>query len=70
MNKHRIEATTLGDLLLKAADRYPDNDAIVFPERRYSYAELVEASYRRARSLITLGIALKSGLPWRSKIQI
>ena len=50
---HRIECTTLGDLLLKAADRWPDRDAIVFPEIRYSYAKLAH----RARALIAMGIA-------------
>lgn len=56
MGEHRIEATTLGDLLLRAADRWPDNDAVVFPEARATFAQLVERSYARARSLIALGV--------------
>ena len=56
MNRHRIEATTFGDLLLKAADRWPDNDAIVFPESRRTYREAVATAYEIARSLIALGV--------------
>lgn len=56
MNRHRIEATTFGDLLLKAADRWPDNDAIVFPESRRTYREAVAKAYEIARSLIALGV--------------
>ncbi len=51
-----INVTTLGDLLLKAADRYPDDDAIVFPEFRQTYAELAEIAFRRARGLQALGV--------------
>jgi acyl-CoA synthetase (AMP-forming)/AMP-acid ligase II len=51
-----IGATTLGDLLLRAANEYPDTDAIVFPERRQTYAELVERAYQRARGLQALGV--------------
>jgi acyl-CoA synthetase (AMP-forming)/AMP-acid ligase II len=51
-----IGATTLGDLLLRAANEYPESDAIVFPERRQTYAELVERAYQRARGLQALGV--------------
>ena len=51
-----IGATTLGDLLLRAADNHPDSDAIVFPECRQSYAELAERAYQRARGLQGLGV--------------
>jgi len=51
-----IGATTLGDLLLRAANEYPDTDAIVFPDRRQTYAELVERAYQRARGLQALGV--------------
>ena len=53
---HRIEATTLGDLLLRAADRWPDNDAIIFPDSRVTYAELEDRAWQRARSLMALGV--------------
>jgi acyl-CoA synthetase (AMP-forming)/AMP-acid ligase II len=52
----RINVTTMGDLLLTAADRDPDKLALVFPETRYTYAELAARAIRRARSLIALGV--------------
>ncbi len=56
MPSHRIQAMPLGDLLLRAVDKWPDNDAITFPDRRLTYAELAENAWTRARSLRTLGI--------------
>lgn len=50
-------AMTLGDLLVRAADRDPDHDALVFPDVRYSFAELLERATERARSLVALGVA-------------
>ena len=47
---------TLSDLLLGAADRYGDRDALVFPDTRLTYAELAEAAREHARSLVALGI--------------
>jgi acyl-CoA synthetase (AMP-forming)/AMP-acid ligase II len=52
----RINVTTMGDLLLTAADRDPDKLALVFPDTRYTYAELAARAIRRARSLIALGV--------------
>ena len=52
----RINVTTMGDLLLSAADRHPDKLALVFPESRYTYAELAARAMRRARSLQALGV--------------
>ena len=52
----RISVTTMGDLLLTAADRDPDKAALVFPERSYSYAQLAAQAMRRARSLQALGV--------------
>jgi len=52
----RIQATTLGDLLLIAADRYPDTAAVVLPDKRLSYAELADRAMHRARALRALGI--------------
>jgi acyl-CoA synthetase (AMP-forming)/AMP-acid ligase II len=56
MSSHRIEVTTLGDLLLKAADRYPGHDAIIFPDARLTYSELRANAYARARSLLAMGL--------------
>jgi len=52
----RISVTTMGDLLLTAADRDPDKLALVFPETRYTYGELAARALRRARSLQALGV--------------
>lgn len=51
-----IEATTIGDLLLRAAERSPHTDAVVFPEQRATYAELVEGAWRVARGLHGVGV--------------
>jgi len=52
----RISVTTMGDLLLTAADRDPDKLALVFPDRRFTYAELASRALARARSLQALGV--------------
>jgi fatty-acyl-CoA synthase/long-chain acyl-CoA synthetase len=52
----RIAVTTIGDLLLSAADRYPDTLALVFPDSQYTYRELAERALSRARSLRALGV--------------
>jgi fatty-acyl-CoA synthase/long-chain acyl-CoA synthetase len=52
----RIQVTTIGDLLLSAADRYPDTLALVFPETQITYAELARRALRRARSLQAIGV--------------
>ena len=52
----RISVTTMGDLLLTAADRYPDTLALVFPDAQFTYRELADLALRRARSLQALGV--------------
>jgi fatty-acyl-CoA synthase len=52
----RISVTTIGDLLLSAADRHPDTLALVFPDQRFTYAELAARALSRARSLRALGV--------------
>ena len=56
LSKVRIQATTLGDLLLTAADQYPETDVVVLPDKRITYAELVERAMHRARGLRALGV--------------
>ncbi len=51
-----IRVTTLGDLLLMAADERPDGDAVVFPDRRQSFAELAARARARAAGLRALGV--------------
>lgn len=52
----RLQATTLGDLLLMAVDDHPDRTAIILPDQRSSYAEIRDAALRRALSLQALGV--------------
>lgn len=47
---------TVGDLLVWAAERHPDRDAVVFPHARLSFAQLLRAAERVARGLIGLGV--------------
>ncbi|MXW26619.1 MAG: AMP-binding protein, partial [Dehalococcoidia bacterium] len=50
------EVVPFGDLPVRAAARYPDADAVIFPDRRHTYASLNEAAVRAARSLAGLGL--------------
>jgi acyl-CoA synthetase (AMP-forming)/AMP-acid ligase II len=52
----RISVTTMGDLLLTAADRFPDTLALVFPDSEHSYAKLAARALSRARSLQAMGV--------------
>ncbi len=52
----RIECTTFGDLLLKAWDRSPSKEALVFPEGRKTYDQVVRSVFDKARGLIGLGV--------------
>jgi acyl-CoA synthetase (AMP-forming)/AMP-acid ligase II len=56
MESRLIEVTTLGDLLLHAAHKWPDNEALVFPQERLSYAKLAERVLDRSRALQSIGI--------------
>lgn len=51
-----IEATTIGDLLIRAAERWPDADALVLPASRHAFGDLAQRSVGRARALIALGV--------------
>jgi fatty-acyl-CoA synthase len=50
------EASPLADLLVRGARLVPDRDAIVFPEHRLTYAELLRRSTLVARGLLGLGV--------------
>ncbi len=56
MSSHLIKVTTLGDLLLRAADKWPDAEALVFPSERLTYARLAERAQERARALMGMGV--------------
>ncbi|QEC50511.1 AMP-binding protein [Baekduia soli] len=49
-------ATTMGDLLMRSAERRPDHDALVFPGTRFTYAQVRERALSQARSLAALGV--------------
>jgi fatty-acyl-CoA synthase len=54
------EVVRFGDLLLRAAERDPDHEAVVFPDRRVTYRELEQRAFSVARSLLALGIGPQS----------
>jgi len=56
LDSARVQTTSLGDLLLTAADREPGRMAVILPYRRLSYADLREQAVTRALSLQVLGI--------------
>ncbi len=56
MNQHLIEMTTLGDLILHAAEKWPDNEVLIFPDKRLTYAQLAERAQHKARSLQGMGV--------------
>lgn len=51
-----FEVSTVGDLLVRGASLYPSRDAIVFPEERRTYTELMENATSIARGLLALGV--------------
>jgi fatty-acyl-CoA synthase/long-chain acyl-CoA synthetase len=50
------EVSAVGDLLVRTATREPARDAIVLPEGRRSFAELLAAARHTARGLWSLGV--------------
>lgn len=52
----RIDVTTLGDLLLKAYDQFPDKSALIFPDSNWTYSELVAHAMLTARGLQAIGV--------------
>jgi acyl-CoA synthetase (AMP-forming)/AMP-acid ligase II len=50
------EVSTIGDLLVRATGLHPQRDAIVFPDSRTTYAQLLEAAVEVGRGLMALGV--------------
>ena len=50
------EVLPLGDLLIRSAALYPHRDAIVFPDSRYTFTDLLERATRVARGLVAVGV--------------
>lgn len=51
-----IEATTVGDLLLDAARRWPNNELLVLGEQRITYSQMAECALEKACSLQGMGV--------------
>ena len=54
------DTVRFADLLLRAAERDPDHEAVVFPGARVTYGELEQRAFAVARSLLALGIEPQS----------
>src|SRR5262249_35157531 len=50
------EVSTLADVLLRAADSYPERDALILPNQCATYSALRDGAIRTARSLVALGV--------------
>lgn len=50
------EVSTLGDLLLRGAERYPTRNALVLPDERTSYGVLLDRARTVAKALIAKGV--------------
>jgi len=50
------EAITMGDLMLRAMERFPERDAIVYPDERLNWTELAGRASHLARGLIGMGV--------------
>lgn len=51
-----VEVLPFGDLVVRGAALWPERDAVVFPEERLTYAQLLDGAERAARSLLGLGV--------------
>jgi acyl-CoA synthetase (AMP-forming)/AMP-acid ligase II len=50
------EASTVGDLLVRGAAEHPERCALVFPDHRQSFTELLAGARMTARALLALGV--------------
>lgn len=51
-----ISVTTLGDLIDQRAQERPDHEAVVFPDARFTYADVAGLADTVARGLLALGV--------------
>ena len=56
MSRRPLSVTTIGDMLVAAAQRRPDEVAVAFPETRATARELLDGAVHLARGLHALGI--------------
>lgn len=52
-----FEVSTIGDLLVRAANHFPDREAVIFPEERRTYRQLYENATQIACGLRALGVS-------------
>lgn len=50
------DVVPMGDLLLRSASRHPDRDALVLPDERYTFSDLLARATQVARGLLALGV--------------
>ncbi len=55
-NVTRARRNTIGDAIRRSAARSPEKDALIFGERRWSYAELDAGANRTANALLERGL--------------
>ncbi|MDD9798341.1 MAG: class I adenylate-forming enzyme family protein, partial [Alphaproteobacteria bacterium] len=60
MTEHNDNVLTLSELLLRAAAENPASDALVFPDTKQTYAELLANARRWAKAFIALGVQPKA----------
>jgi acyl-CoA synthetase (AMP-forming)/AMP-acid ligase II len=53
---HGVTTMPIGTLALRAAEKWPDREAIVFPEERHTFAAVAARALAVARSLSALGV--------------
>ncbi len=56
LSQVRLSATTMGDVLLAAADQKPHQPAVILPNSRRTYAQIRDRAIQFALSLQTLGV--------------
>ena len=54
---HGVPSLTFGELIDRAAERWPEREALWFEGRRWSFAELRDEVDRAAKALIAAGVA-------------
>lgn len=55
-NAEWSEILPFGDLAVRGAALWPERDAVVFPEERLTYIQMLDGAERAARSLLGLGV--------------
>jgi fatty-acyl-CoA synthase len=54
----RVIRNTIGDAFHRTVSKFPNREALIFEQRRWTYAELDRAVNRVANALLSLGLSL------------